>query len=111
MKKIQQLKEFLALKHELQEEFAEYLEEEFFGLYEYLSNGEKVEDFILPSYQAMIILEEEEELIKLMKNPIELEFLDEVDLANIKILRIGIMRSEDVQLYYCTLTMEGFKWM
>jgi hypothetical protein len=58
MKKIQQLKELLALKQELQEDLMEYLEEEFYGLYEYLSNGEQVEKFALSSHQAMILLEE-----------------------------------------------------
>ncbi|WP_336637961.1 hypothetical protein [Lysinibacillus fusiformis] len=40
MKKIQQLKELLALKQELQEDSIEYLEEEFYSLYEYLRYGE-----------------------------------------------------------------------
>ncbi|NEY18566.1 hypothetical protein G4D61_01100 [Bacillus ginsengihumi] len=100
MKKIQQLRELLALKSEIQKDIADYLETEFWDLYEYLSNGEKVEDFILPYYQAMIILEDTEELNQLMINEMEIEFKEEVILKSLTILRIGIMNDEDIQLHY-----------
>lgn len=100
MKKIQQLKELIALKQELQEDLMQYLEEEFYGLYEYLSNGELVEEFVLASHQAMILLEEKGELNNLLSNPLELEFQEEVNLKNSKVLRIGVLHAEDIQLCY-----------
>lgn len=100
MKKIQRLKDFKTIEGELSKELVKYLEEEFFGLYEYLSNGEKVEDFILPSYQAMIILEKEEELNQLIQNSMELEFMEEVYLKEMVILRIGMRSWDDIQLFY-----------
>jgi hypothetical protein len=100
MKRIQRLKDFKTIEGEFSKELVGYLEEEFFGLYEYLSNGEKVEDFILPSYQAMIILEEEEELNQLIQNSMELEFMEEDYLKEIVILRIGMRSWDDIQLFY-----------
>ncbi len=100
MKKIQQLKELLALKQEQQEDLMEYLEEEFYGLYEYLSNGEQVEKFALSHHQAMILLEEKVELNKILSNPLELEFQEEVNLKNSMVLRIGVLSADDVQLCY-----------
>ncbi|WP_440614944.1 hypothetical protein [Bacillus subtilis] len=100
MKKIQQLKELIALKQELQEDLMQYLEEEFYGLYEYLSNGEQVDEFVLAPHQAMILLEERGELNNLLSNPLELEFQEEVNLKNSMVLRIGVLCAEDVQLYY-----------
>lgn len=79
----------------------QYLEEEFYYLYEYLSNGERIEDFQLLPNQSMILLNNKEELEKVIQNKIELEFLDEVNLKdNIVILRIGMRNLEDIQLYY-----------
>ncbi|KSU86197.1 hypothetical protein AS180_19900 [Priestia veravalensis] len=78
----------------------EYLEEEFYGLYEYLSNGEQVEKFVLSSPQAMILLEEKVELNKILSNPLELEFQEEVTLKNSIVLRIGVLSADDVQLCY-----------
>ncbi|WP_336989738.1 hypothetical protein [Bacillus infantis] len=100
MKKIQQLKGLLALKQELQEDLMEYLEEEFYGLYEYLSNGEQMEKFALSPHQAMILLEEKVELNKILSNPLELEFQEEVNLKNSMVLRIGVLSADDVQLCY-----------
>ncbi|MEK3857496.1 hypothetical protein [Cytobacillus sp. FSL H8-0458] len=100
MKKIQKLKELLALKQELQEDLIEYLEEEFYGLYGYLSNGEQMEKFALLPHQAMILLEEKEELNKILSNSLELEFQEEVNLKNSMVLRIGVLSADDVQLCY-----------
>lgn len=100
MKRIQCLKDLKVLESELSKELMEYLNEEFYGLYEYLSNGEEVEDFILPSYQAMIILEEEEELYQLIQNQIQVEFIEEVNLKEVVIIRIGMFHCEDIQLHY-----------
>lgn len=99
-KKIQSLKDLLTLKQELQNDLAEYLEDEFSSLYEYLSNGEGVEDFTLPFYQVMIILEEERELTKLLQNQMELEYMEEVYLKDIVLLRIGRRQYDDIQLFY-----------
>ncbi|MBS4223838.1 hypothetical protein [Lederbergia citrea] len=100
MKRIQNQKELLALKEELQGGIMQYLEEEFFGLYEYLSNGEQIEDFLLMPYQSIIILDNKEELVKVVQNKIELEFMEEVNLNDRVILRIGIRRLDDIQLHY-----------
>lgn len=100
MKKIQQLKELLALKQELREDLMQYLEEEFYGLYEYLSNGEQVDEFVLETHQAMTLLEEKGELNILLSNPLELEFQEEVNLNNSRVLRIGVLSAEDIQLCY-----------
>jgi sRNA-binding regulator protein Hfq len=100
MKRIQNIKELLALKQELPDEFIKYLEDEFLGLYEYLSNGEQLDEFVLESYQAMILLEEEEELQKLIGNPLDIEFIEEVILKSFTISRIGLFSIEDVQLCY-----------
>ena len=100
MKKIQRLKDVLALKQELQEDLMQYLEVEFFNLYEYLSNGEKVEDFILSFYQNMVILEGDIEFNKLLSNTLEVEFIEEVNLQSITIYRMGLDTIEDIQLCY-----------
>lgn len=100
MKKIRCLSELFELKKKIQKDFGEYLEEEFYGLYEYLNTGEKVDEFVLAHYQAMILLEEKGELNKLKSNPLELEFQEEVILENSRVLRIGLLRAEDIQLCY-----------
>ncbi|MFB1050661.1 hypothetical protein [Paraliobacillus sp. JSM ZJ581] len=84
MKRIQNIKELLALDQELPDEFIKYLEDE----------------FLLESYQAMILLEGKEELNKLVSNHFKLEFTEEVKLESFIALRIGILSDEDVQLYY-----------
>lgn len=100
MKRIRCLSDLFELKQMVQKDFGEYLEEEFYGLYEYLSNGEQVDEFVLAPYQAMIILEEKGELKKLLSNPLELEFQEEVKFKNSMVLRIGVLGAEDVQLCY-----------
>ncbi|MFK9091707.1 hypothetical protein [Bacillus salipaludis] len=100
MKRIQRLSELLELKQQIQKDLGKYLEEEFYDLYEYLSNGEQVDEFILAPYQAMILLEEKEELNNLLSNPLELEFQEEINLKNSTVLRIGILSAVDVQLCY-----------
>ncbi|MGG0889322.1 hypothetical protein [Cytobacillus horneckiae] len=100
MKKIRQLKELLVLKQGLQEDLMRYLVEEFYGLYKYLSNGEHMDEFVLAPQQAMILLEEKGELNNLLRNHLELEFQEEVNLEGSRILRIGLLCAEDVQLCY-----------
>lgn len=100
MKRIHNLMDLLALKQELQESIIQFLEEEFYGLYEYLGNGEKIEDFRLPLYQTMIIVEEEGELTELIQNQMEIEFTEEIQLENTVLLRIGIRQYDDIQLCY-----------
>jgi hypothetical protein len=100
VKRIRCLSEILELKQKLRRDLGEYLTEEFYGLYEYLSNGEQIDEFILAPYQAMILLEEKGELDKFLSNPFELEFIEEVKLKGSTILRIGILSAEDVQLGY-----------
>lgn len=100
MKRIRCLSELLELKQKIPKDFGEYLEEEFYCLYEYLCNGEQVEKFVLAPHQAMILLEETGESNKFLSNPLELEFQEEVNLKNSMVLRIGILSAEDVQLCY-----------
>ncbi|MBB2483499.1 hypothetical protein H5P36_25495 [Bacillus sp. APMAM] len=100
MKKIQLLWELVGLKQMIHRELGDYLEEEFFSLYDYLSNGKQVDEFALEPYQAMVLLEEKGELSKLLSNPLKLEFIEEVKLNRSTVLRIGILSIEDVQLCY-----------
>jgi hypothetical protein len=100
MKRIRCLKDLKAIQSELSNEIVEYLKEEFYSLYEYLSNGEEVEDFLLPFYQSMILLEDEGELSNIMNKQLELEFVEKVNLANGTIFRIGVNVIEDIQLHY-----------
>lgn len=65
-----------------------------------LKDGDQVDEFVLEPHQAMILLEEKGELNKLLSNPLELEFQDEVNLKNPMVLRIGVHSTEDVQLCY-----------
>ncbi|MCP3806614.1 hypothetical protein NLX78_05170 [Paenibacillus sp. Lou8.1] len=69
----------------------QYLEEEleFYVFYEYLSNGEQVDEVVLVTHQDMILLEEKGEWYNLLSNPLELEFQEEVNLKNSRVLRIG----------------------
>lgn len=110
MKEIRCLSELIELRQKIQNDLGEYLAEEFYGLYEYLSNGEKIENFLLMPYQSIIILENEEELVKVIENKIELEFTEEVNLKGKVILRIGLRNMDDIQLHYtifeCNM-MEG----
>ena len=48
----------------------------------------------------MIILGEEEELTKLLQNQMELEYMEEVYLKDIVLLRIGRAQYDDIQIYY-----------
>lgn len=100
MKKIQCLKDFENLVGKVPSEFLDYLNCEFYSLYEYLSNGEKLEDFILPNYQNMVMLEKEDEIKNLLIRTLDIEFVEEVELHQLVIFRIGINIDEDVQLYY-----------
>lgn len=100
MKRIQCLKDFNTLVGEIPNEFLDYLNCEFYSLYEYLSNGEKLENFILPNYQNMVIFEEGDEINKLLIHTLDLEFVEEVELNEITIIRIGLNYEEDIQLNY-----------
>lgn len=102
MKRIQCLKDLNNLAGDIPDELLNYLRSEFYSLYEYLSNGEKIEEYKLPMYQVMVVLENKRELDLLFKktSEIELEFIDEVHLVNIYIKRIGIQSYQDIQLHY-----------
>lgn len=100
MKRIRCLSELLELNQKIQQDLGEYLRDEFYGLYEYLSNGEKIEDFLLMPYQSIIILENEKELVKVIQNKKELEFTEEIILKGKVILRIGLRNLDDIQLHY-----------
>ncbi|PAE12674.1 hypothetical protein CHI02_07270 [Niallia circulans] len=54
MKRIQCLKDFNNFVGEIPNEFLNYLNCEFYSLYEYLSDGEGIEEFLLDNHQAMI---------------------------------------------------------
>ncbi|WP_226528163.1 hypothetical protein [Metabacillus niabensis] len=100
MKKIQCLIDFNNLVDEISSEFLEYLNSEFYSLYEYLSNGERLEEFLLDNHQAIKIVENSKELDLLLQNTLGLEYVEEVQLKTITCLRIGIFQLEDIQLHY-----------
>ncbi len=102
MRKIQCLKDFNQIEKVFSSDFVQYLRNEFFSLFEYLSNGECEEDFILLPHQAIIILENKKELKGFLEQNSNLEFLDDEHWNGVSILRMGVMMYEDVQLnYYC----------
>lgn len=102
MKMIYCLKDLNNLAGDLPNEMVKYLRSEFSSLFEYLSNGEEIQEFKLPTYQAMVVIENEKELDMLFKktSEIELEFIDGIHLENIYIKRIGIQNFQDIQLHY-----------
>ncbi|TWI59650.1 hypothetical protein [Halalkalibacter nanhaiisediminis] len=100
MKRIQRLKELNNLAGDISDEFLDYLSDEFYSLYEYLSNGEKLIDFLLPDYQNIVILEEEDEINNFLNHTLDIEFVEELELNGATIIRIGINIDEDIQLNY-----------
>ncbi|MGC7929579.1 hypothetical protein ACP3VS_13235 [Lysinibacillus sp. VIII_CA] len=98
MRTIQCLNDFNQIEMVFPSDFVLYLRNEFFSLYEYLSNGEGEEDFILPLHQSIVIIEKSIEFEKILaSNP---EYIEEIPLEVTRCLRIGIYNSEDVQLHY-----------
>ncbi|OAS83100.1 hypothetical protein [Metabacillus litoralis] len=100
MRRIQCLKDLKNLVDEIPNEFLQYLNSQFNCLYEYLSNGEELDNFILGKYQNMVILEGDDEIKKFSLNTLDLEFIEEVKLNQITIIRIGLNCDEDIQLHY-----------
>lgn len=99
MKIIKILDDFQEIHGNYHEIFIEYLMDEFYSLYEYLSNGESIDNFTLSNTQAMVILENERELEIIKK--IDIEFVDEENLQDLITLRIGLRHEHDIQLHYC----------
>jgi hypothetical protein len=89
------------LRAKLPVRIVDYLEEEFIELYEYLSNGESLEEFSLEAQQYMTILQEKREIQRLLEERLDIEFVERIELETLTIYRIGIRRSDDIQLYYC----------
>ncbi|MCY8921145.1 hypothetical protein [Bacillus atrophaeus] len=102
MRNIQCLKDFNQIEKVYPSDFIQYLRNEFFSLFEYLSNGESEDDFILPLYQSIVIMEESIELENSLAS--NLEYIEEISLVVTSCLRIGIYNSEDVQLHYYLLS-------
>lgn len=100
MRRIRCLSDLLELEKKILLDYMEYLKEEYYSLYNYLSNDEKLEKFVLESHRAMILLEEKGELTEILNYHLEIEFEDEVNLKNTTVLRIGVLGAEDVQLFY-----------
>ncbi|MCW8787877.1 MULTISPECIES: hypothetical protein [Bacillus] len=100
MKRIQCLKDLNNLAGDISDDFLDYLSCEFYSLYEYLSNGEKLVNFLLPKYQNMLILEGEDEINNFMNHSLDLEFVEEVELNEATIIRMGKNIDEDIQLNY-----------
>ncbi|TYS18046.1 hypothetical protein FZC78_09465 [Rossellomorea vietnamensis] len=100
MKKVQCLKDFNEFESEFPSCFIKYLKNEFYHLFEYLNNGEAIEEFKLPFYQEMVILESKIEMDKIVKDIINLEFNEKIIFPSFMISRIGIFRGDDIQLYY-----------
>lgn len=90
MKRIQCLKDFDNLVGAISREFLDYLNCEFYSLYEYFSNGERIEEFMLNNHQALIVVEDSKELDLLLKNRLELEYVEEIQLISSCCLRIGM---------------------
>ncbi|WP_181347387.1 hypothetical protein [Thalassobacillus sp. CUG 92003] len=101
MIKIHSYSELLKVTSVLPGEFAKYIEKEFIHLYEYLGYEEKLGEFILPTYQAMIILDYKAEINQLLTEKKDIEFEEEVIFSNFTVLRFGVFQVEDVQLCYC----------
>lgn len=78
MKRIKYIKDFNQIEKGYPNFFVEYLKGEFHSLYEYLSYKEMLEDFKLPDYQEMVILESTEEMVKLVKCSWDLEFKEKI---------------------------------
>jgi hypothetical protein len=55
----------------------------------------------LESQQCMIILQEKREIQRLLEERLDIEFVERIELESLTIYRIGIRRSDDIQLYYC----------
>ncbi|MCY8972165.1 hypothetical protein [Bacillus atrophaeus] len=100
MKRIQCLKDLNKLSGDIPDKLVNYLSSEFYSLYDYLSNGEKIEEFLLENHQAILIVEDIEELDLLLQNRLELEYVEEVQLNSTLCLRIGIYQLGDIQLHY-----------
>lgn len=100
MKRIQCLKDLNNLVGDIPDELLYYLSSEFYSLYEYLSNEEGIEKFLLENHQAILIVEDTEELDLLLQNRLELEYVEEIQLNSSLCLRIGISQLEDIQLHY-----------
>ncbi|WP_067727850.1 hypothetical protein [Oceanobacillus damuensis] len=100
MNKIRCLKDFKLISSKIDSDFLAYLKQEFYGLYEYLSNGEGLREFKLHYHQAIVIFESKEEINQLLESDEEVEFTEEVQLKSCSIQRIGIYHSEDVQLCF-----------
>lgn len=108
MKKIHNYSELQAITREFHNEVSKYLTNEFNQLYEYLNRGESIEGFQLSDDQALIIMKDKKEVGILFENAaLELEFMEEDQLSNHTIHRIGIYQEGDVQLcYYITRNVE-----
>lgn len=100
MKRIQCLTDLNNLAGDIPDELLNYLSSEFSNLYEYLSNGEGTEEFLLENHQAIIIVEDSKELDILLQNRLELEYVEEIQLNSSLCLRIGISQLENIQLHY-----------
>lgn len=100
MKRIQRLTDLYDLAEDIPDELLNYLRSEFSHLYEYLSNGERIEEFLLENHQAILIVEDSKELDLLVQNRLELEYVEEIQLKSSVCLRIGIPQLEDIQLHF-----------
>ncbi|UCZ70919.1 hypothetical protein LG401_18185 [Bacillus pumilus] len=102
MKRIHCLKDFNHIEGKFLDDYIKYLRNEFYSLYEYLNNGESSKEFILPSHQSMVIIENEKEFYQLIRDEEKnLEFVEEVQINKMNSLkRIGLFQFQDIQLYY-----------
>ncbi len=105
MKKIHNYTELLQIKTLIHLELVEYLNEEFYGMYEYLSNDEKLDEFQLDTHQAIIILENKDEVNQLLNNAVE--FNEDIQLKTIMVQRVGVYSSDDVQVYFFVKDYNG----
>ncbi|MBP1082166.1 MULTISPECIES: hypothetical protein [Bacillus] len=98
--------DFQEIQGNYQEEFIEYLKGEFYCLYEYLSNGESIDNCTLSNTQTMVILENERELKIIKKRSCDIEFVDEEKIQDLITPRIGLRHEHDIQLHYCLKSIQ-----
>lgn len=100
MKRIECLRDLNSIEGEFSIEFLEYIKCEFYDIYNYLNNGENIENFKLPFYQNMLLLDTNEDVCTILNQTMDIEFVEEIEQKGITIIRIGLNCGEDVQLSY-----------
>jgi hypothetical protein len=81
--------------------FLEYLEQEWNGLYEALSNGEERGEFSLKAHGKQIVLEPGDRIPEGIGESYWPEYVDRIRLEGMEVYRMYVMETEDYgNLYY-----------